>query len=77
MIFKQALFSIKEIDGNILKELFDWLPTNKKGYLQDVLNTQRVVIEVKEGVPETEARKIQKVRARKVAQNVTMGNMNN
>jgi len=77
MIFKQALFSIKEIDGNILKELFDWLPNNKKNYLKDVLNTQRVVVDMRDGNPETEARKIQKVRARKVAQNVNIGNMNN
>jgi len=75
-IFKQAIFAVRDVDANILKDLVEWLPENKRNYLREVLNTQRVVIDKVGDVLETEARRIGKVRARKIA-NVNMGNMGN
>jgi len=76
-IFKQAIFAVRDVDANILKDLVEWLPDNKKNYLREVLDTQRVVVvDTKDGVQETEARRIAKVRARKIA-NVNVGNMGN
>lgn len=66
--FRQAVFALKESNEGALRNLLDQLPESKKEYLRGVFNSQRVVVKEKSG--ETEARKIVRVRARKVATNL-------
>jgi len=74
--FKETLFAIKEVNSGILTELYNWLPANKREYLKEVLSSQRLILD-KGGKQETEARKIVKARARKVALNQDVVNMAN
>jgi hypothetical protein len=65
---------MKEINEQLIFELVNKLPEAKKEYLKVVLNSQRVVVQAKAGKTETEARKIVRPKARKVATNVDMNN---
>lgn len=58
-----------------LQELCNSLPPHKRGFLNDILNSQRVIVD--EAAGKSQARKIVKPRARKVATNIQFSNSSN
>jgi len=67
--FKTALRELRDRNPKALDELLNSLPEFKKNSLKDILFSQRVVVDEAEG--KSQARRIVKPRARKVAQNAT------
>lgn len=70
--FKEAVYTLQGIDEASLMTLMEQLPANKKDYLREVFNSQRIVVKNKSGKAATEARKIVKPKGRKIATNVNM-----
>jgi len=67
-LFREALYVVRDFDQKILDRLFEWLQSNKREYLKEILQSQRVLVDKGDGRTESEARKIVKPRGRKVAQ---------
>jgi len=74
LIFREAVFAVRDKNENILLELVKKLPSNKREYLKQILHSKRVVVDNKNGQEETEARKIVKAKGRKVANNIKFDN---
>jgi hypothetical protein len=74
LIFREAVFNVRDKNENILLELVKKLPSNKREYLKQILHSKRVVVDNKNGQEETEARKIVKAKGRKVANNIKFDN---
>lgn len=70
--FKEAVYAVRRNNEQVLSELVNKLPNNKRDYLRDILNSQRIIVDAQG--EKTEARKIVKAKARKVATNINMNN---
>ena len=66
--FKTIVSTLKKDNPGYLEKLYNSLEDHKKKYMEDILSSKRVVLNEAKG--KSQARKIVKPRARKVAANI-------
>lgn len=74
VIFKNVVYTLRQQNEPMVLELVNQLPLSKKEILNEVLNSQRITVDIKGGKAETEARKIVKTKTRKIATNLDLNN---
>lgn len=67
-IFKEALHEMKTIGETVTLDLVNRLSSEKKEFLREIMQSQRVAIDESGG--KTETRRIVKPRTRKIATNI-------